>query len=147
MPRKFTILLVDDDQDCRKLLREAVTAVGPDVLVHEVASGQEAIDYLHNCKPFAEAHRPDLIYLDVSIPGISGTEVLATVKNAPDLQDIPVVMMTGDNDDELKLRAARIGANSYVVKPPDPITFRWTVMATTHYWQCIHQSPRPLLPS
>ena len=147
MPKQFTILLVDDDKDCRMLLREAVSAAGSDVLVYEVASGHEAIDYLHPCGPFAEAYRPDLIYLDASMPGLSGMEVLTAVKNAPDLQDIPVVMMTGDNDDELKLRAARIGANGYVVKSPDPATFRQTVMATTHYWQCVHQSPRSLTPS
>lgn len=137
----ITILLVDDDPDCRMLIRDAIEQGHLNNDVYEVDCGQKALDFLYRRPPYESAPRPGLIYLDVEMPGIDGQQVLKTVKGDPALREIPVVMMTGLNDDVQKRLAAANGANSYTVKPTDPVSFLQTVLAATNYWLCIHQSP------
>jgi CheY-like chemotaxis protein len=137
----ITILLVDDDADCRSLIREAIAACAVCNAVYEVADGKEALDFVFRRGGYRAAPRPGLIYLDIQMPGLSGQDVLRVVKSSPELRDIPVVMMTGVSDDEQIARAARNGANSYTVKPTDAQQFLKTVLASTDYWTRIHQHP------
>jgi CheY-like chemotaxis protein len=139
-----TILLVDDDQDCRQLIRDAIEQGKFDNPVFEVSSGEEAIAYLKREKPFEDAPRPGLIYLDIEMPGMGGQETLKTIRKDPRFADIAVVMMTGVTDDNQKRMAMASGANSYTNKPTDALTFVQTVMHSTNYWLRIHQFPSPL---
>lgn len=136
-----TVLLVDDDQDCRMLMRDAIEQGRLNKKICEVSNGAEALRFLHREGPYAGAPRPELIYLDIEMPEMTGQEVLAAVKNDPELRDIPVVMMTGLDDDNQKQLAARNGANSYTLKSTDPLAFLQTVLAVTNYWLCVHQYP------
>jgi len=142
----ITILLVDDDDDCRALIRDAVSEckVGNDI--HEVRNGQEALDFLHRRGDFANAPRPGLVYLDIEMPGLDGQTVLRMIKSDPVLCDIPVVMMTGVSDETQMAEAARNGANSYTLKPASAEQFLRTVLASTNYWLTIHQYPTHHLP-
>ncbi len=135
------ILLVDDDPDCRMLLRDAISTCKVANAVYEAASGQDALDFLHRRGSFGQAPRPGLIYLDVEMPGMSGQEVLSAIKTDPELQDIPVVMMTGVSDERQMRLAALHGANSYTLKPVNAEQFLRTVLAATNYWLTIHQYP------
>ncbi len=139
--KPITILLVDDDPDCRMLVRDAIEQCHVANVVHEVADGAEAMDFLHRRGRFVDAPRPGLIYLDVEMPGLDGQSTLRAIRSDPDLRDIPVVMMTGLADEEQKRLAARNGANSYTLKPTDPQAFLRTVLASTRYWLTIHQHP------
>lgn len=143
----ITILLVDDDEDCRMLVRDAIQECKVANAIHEVRNGREALDFLYRRTPFADAPRPGLIYLDIEMPGMDGQSVLRAIKSDPALRDIPVVMMTGVSDEDQMAEAARNGANSYTLKPASAEQFIRTVLASTNYWLTIHQYPTHHLPA
>lgn len=149
LSRKFatqpvTILLVDDDPDCRQLIRDAIEQGKFDNPVYEVSSGEEALQFLRREGAFKNAPKPDLMYLDIEMPGMGGQEALKAIKRDPRFADIAVVMMTGVTEDSQKRMAMSNGANSYTNKPIDALSFIQTVMQSTSYWLRIHQFPSPL---
>ena len=143
----ITILLVDDDEDCRMLIRDAISECKVSNSVFETSNGQEAMDFLYQRGRFAGSPRPGLIYLDIEMPGLNGQAVLRQIKADPELRDIPVVMMTGVADERQMEEAARNGANSYTLKPASAEQFLRTVLASTNYWLNIHQYPTHHLPA
>jgi CheY-like chemotaxis protein len=136
-----TILLVDDDEDCRQLIRDAIEHGMLDNPVYEVDSGEEALAFLKREGKYAAAPRPGLVYLDIEMPGIGGQATLQAIRKDPRFADIAIVMMTGVTDDAQKHQAMASGANSYTNKPTDAVTFIQTVMHSTNYWLRIHQFP------
>jgi two-component system response regulator len=142
----ITILLVDDDADCRFLIREAIAECKISNTVFEVPDGKAALDFIFRRGDYRGAPRPGLVYLDIEMPGLSGQEVLKQVKASVDHRDIPVVMMTGVSDRNQMKEAARNGANSYTIKPANAEQFLKTVLASTNYWMKIHQYPDHHLP-
>ena len=137
----ITILLIDDDPDCRMLIRDAIAECKVSNSVFEVSNGREALDFLKRRGPWADAPRPGLIYLDIEMPGLNGQQTLKAIKADPELRDIPVVMMTGVADESEMKTAAANGANSYTLKPANVEQFLRTVLASTSYWLTIHQYP------
>lgn len=142
----IVILLVDDDADCRMLIRDAISECNVSNDVHEVGSGEEAMDFLLRRGKHASAPRPGLIYLDIEMGGMNGVETLRRIRADQTLCEIPVVMMTGVCDEEQMRRAAECGANSYTLKPANAGEFLRTVLASTTYWLTIHQCPEHHLP-
>lgn len=138
----MTILFVDDDPDCRLLMREAVLASKLPVEVAEAPDGKTALDFVFHRGQFKDAPRPGLIYLDIEMPGLTGQEVLRQLRSSATHRDIPVVMMTGVCDEEQMRQAARNGANSYTLKPADADQFLRTVVESANYWVKIHQYPQ-----
>jgi CheY-like chemotaxis protein len=126
--------LVDDDPDCRMLVRDIIDAASSRADVREAADGRQALDYLRRVGPFAGAPRPDLVYLDIEMPGPSGQEVLRLIKSDPALADIPVVMWSGLDDENERRLAREGGANGYVVKPPDPVRFLQVLTSCVRRW-------------
>ena len=141
MDRPITILIVDDDPDCRLLIRDAIAECKVSNDVHEVATGAEALEFLNRRGRYAHAPRPGLVYLDIEMPGIDGLETLRKIRHNPELREIPVVMMTGVCGEDEMRQAAELGANSYTVKPANAEQFLRTVLASTTYWLTIHQQP------
>src|SRR3954471_193826 len=142
----ITILLIDDDPDCRMLIRDAVSECKVSNDIHEVGNGLEALQFLRKQGAFSDAPRPGLIYLDIEMPGMDGLETLRQIKSDPALRDIPVVMMTGVCAEDQMKQAAVHGANSYTLKPANAEQFLRTVLASTNYWLAIHQHPEHPLP-
>jgi CheY-like chemotaxis protein len=142
--RPITIMLVDDDPDCRMLIRDAISEgrLNNDVL--EAANGVEALKLLRERATRNEL--PGLIYMDIEMPHMNGIETLQQLKADPQLKHIPVVMMTGLSDEMQMRRAAELGANSYTLKPSNAEQFLQTVIASTNYWLAIHQYPEHHLP-
>ena len=138
------ILLVDDDEDCRLLVRDAMRQGNILNEVYEVSSAEEALDFLHRRGEHRDAPQVGLIYLDIQMPGMSGQELLKVLRGDESLKKVPVVMMTNLCDDREKETAARAGANSYTIKPSDPEQFIHTVIEATNYWIGIHQAPSTL---
>ena len=138
---QIVILIVDDDPDCRMLLRDAIgqCKVGNDV--YEATNGVEALEFLNRRGKFANSPRPGLIYMDIEMPHMDGQTALKSIKGDPKLRDIPVVMMTGVADEKEMKTAADNGANSYTLKPANVEQFLRTVLASTSYWLTIHQYP------
>jgi CheY-like chemotaxis protein len=143
----ITILLVDDDPDCRLLIKDAISECKVSNDIHEAGNGLEALEYLRRAGTHKDARRPGLIYLDIEMPGMDGLETLRQIKSDPQLRDIPVVMMTGVCAEEQMKQAAAHGANSYTLKPANAEQFLRTVLASTNYWLNIHQHPDHHLPA
>ena len=143
----ITILLVDDDQDCRMLIRDAIEACKVSNQVFEVCNGAEALDFLHARGKHAGALRPGLIFLDIEMPGMDGQATLKRIRADARFRGIPIVMMTGVVDEAQMHEAAANGANSYTLKPANAEQFLRTVLASTNYWLTIHQYPRHHLPA
>ena len=142
----ITILLVDDDPDCRMLVRDAIADSKVRNKVFEVSNAEEGLAFLKREAHYADAPRPGLIYLDIEMPGINGIELLKKIKADPELRHITVVMMTGVSDEEQLRSAAAAGANSYTIKPANAEQFLRTVVASANYWLSIHQYPDHHLP-
>ena len=114
------LLLVEDDPDHAELIVFALADQEIPRTVHHASDGRAALDYLFHRGDYAAlaaGSRPHLILLDWNMPELSGLEVLKEIKSAPDLQQIPVVVLTSSSA-ETDIGAAYLhGANSYVVKP------------------------------
>ncbi len=138
------VLLVDDDDDWRGVMRELLSSASEPFDVRDVANGTDAIDFLHQRGGFANAPRPDLIYLDLEMPGDSGTDVLDQIKSSPQFKDIPVVMLTGVSDDNQKHTAFAKGADAYLVKPSEPQQLVQAIEATLARWlSCLPKLAKP----
>jgi len=142
----ITILLVDDDADCRLLIRDAIAESKVSNQVFEVANGQAALDYLYARGPHAGVAAPGLIFLDIEMPGMDGQTTLKAIRADAQFREIPIVMMTGVADERQMQEAAANGANSYTIKPANAEQFLRTVLASTNYWLTIHQYPQHHLP-
>ncbi len=142
----ITILLVDDDPDCRMLVKDAIADSKVRNSVYEVGTAEEALKFLKRESTYANAPRPGLIYLDIEMPGINGIELLKQIKADPELRNITVVMMTGVSDEEHLRNAAAAGANSYTIKPANAEQFLRTVIDSANYWLTVHQYPEHHLP-
>jgi len=100
-----TILVVDDEPQIRRVMLTTLSSHGYTVV--EGRSGEEALDKLRT-------ERPDLILLDVNLPGISGIETCREIRSS---SDVPIIMLTVRNTERDKVQALDAGADDYVVKP------------------------------
>ncbi len=112
--------------------------------VDRVADGEQALAYLRREGSFREAPRPDIILLDLKLPGIDGHEVLAVLKKDPSLCCIPVVVLTTSAAEADRARAYYNHANSYLTKPVDFEKFNQMVQDLKLYW-CVWNQP-PVVP-
>lgn len=132
--RPIEILLVEDSpSDANLMIREFSRAKIANNL-HWTENGEDAMSYLRCEGEFATAPRPDLILLDLNLPGMDGREVLAEVKADEDLKRIPVVILTTSNDEEDVLRSYNLNANCYVTKPIDINQFIHVVQLINEFW-------------
>ena len=113
------VLLVEDDAGDVLLIREAFEHNKVHDTLEVVPDGVEAIAYLRREGEYANARRPDLILLDLNLPRKDGREVLAEIKQDPELLAIPVVVLTTSRAEEDVLRSYDLHANAYVTKPVD----------------------------
>jgi len=105
------VLVVEDHRDTRELLKYNLSAAGFDVAAAD--NGRSGLS-------LAAAFRPDIILLDLMMPGIDGLEVCRQLKTNPDLARIPVVMLTAKGEETDKIVGLELGADDYVVKPFSP---------------------------
>ncbi len=139
----LNILLVEDDEDHAGLIRLVLSEGPGHVQVKTISSGEEALEYLFRRGDYrtAASPRPDLVLLDIRLPGISGIEVLRQIKDSPDLTDMPVVMLTSSSLKEDIHDSYRHHANSYVIKPFGFEDFRRKLVSAGFYWIEVNQSP------
>jgi CheY-like chemotaxis protein len=117
--RPINVLLVEDDDDDVRLIREGLEAGKVRNRLTVLSDGAEALAYLRREGEHAGAARPDLVLLDLNLPGRDGRQVLADIKADPELRRIPVVVLTGSKADEDVVRSYDFHANAYVSKPGD----------------------------
>jgi adenylate cyclase len=109
------ILIVDDDPLNRRLLSKSLEAEG--YRTTDVDNGFEALKAL-------EADQPDVVLLDIVMPGLDGIEVLERMKSNPEFAHIPVVMISGVDDTDAVVRCIEAGAEDFLPKPFDPVILR-----------------------
>lgn len=132
--RPIEILLVEDSpSDANLTIREFSKAKIANNL-HWVEDGDTAMEYLRKQGEFTDVPRPDLILLDLNLPGMDGREVLEEVKSDPELKRIPVVILTTSNDEQDVLRSYNLNANCYVTKPIDIEQFINVVQLIKDFW-------------
>ncbi len=105
------VLVVDDNANGRQLAADILQTLNVEIVL--AASGFEALERV-------EATPPDLILLDVNMPGMTGFEVLARLKADPRHQTIPVVMLTAQDDIDSRVQGLKLGADDYLPKPFSP---------------------------
>jgi chemotaxis family two-component system response regulator Rcp1 len=115
----LSVLLVEDDPGDVMIAREALAAGRLSTDLHVVNDGVEAMSFLHRTDEYSDAIRPDLILLDLNLPRKSGHEVLAEVKQDPELRRIPVVVLTTSQAQEDVAKSYDLHASVHVSKPAD----------------------------
>jgi CheY-like chemotaxis protein len=113
------VLLVEDDPGDVLLIREAFAFNKVHNNLNVVSDGEQALQFLRREGEHADAARPDLVLLDLNLPRKDGREVLADVKQDPDLRTIPIVVLTTSEAEEDVLKSYQLHANAYVTKPVD----------------------------
>ena len=105
------ILVIEDHEDNRRILRDLLTSAGYEPI--EAVTGEEGV-------ALAETHRPDLILMDIQLPGLDGYEATRRIKANPALHHIPIIAVTSYalSGDEVKAKEA--GCDAYVTKPFSP---------------------------
>ena len=106
-----TVLIVEDEPDVVDLLRYNLGRAGFDILI--AVSGDRGLE-------MARTQRPDIIILDLMLPGMTGQEVCRALKNDPDTEVIPIVMLTAKGEPEERVKGLELGADDYVTKPFSP---------------------------
>jgi CheY-like chemotaxis protein len=113
------VLLVEDDDGDVLMTKEAFEHHKIRNHLHVVQDGEEALNFLRREGEYTDAPRPGLILLDLNLPRRDGREVLAELKNDPELRLIPVVVLTTSEAEEDIVRSYALHANAYVSKPVD----------------------------
>ena len=140
-PKQLDILLVDDDPADVELTEEALEESKLVVKLHNVGDGIEAMAFLKKEGAYSNAPKPDLILLDLNMPRKDGRQVLAEMKEDPELKAIPVVVLTTSQADEDILRSYNLGANCYVTKPVGLEQFIRVVESIEEFWFTVVKLP------
>ncbi|MEW8298579.1 MAG: response regulator [Candidatus Thiodiazotropha sp.] len=137
MSKPAVILLVEDSRMDVELTLDAFKEARLSNRIEVAYSGQQALDYLFGNDHFANRSQhplPDLILLDLKMPGIDGFEVLKHLKATPLSKRIPVVILTSSKEEGDRALSYDIGANSYLVKPVAFTGFIEVVRQIEDYW-------------
>lgn len=137
--RPVDVLLVEDDEGDVLMTREAFDFYKIRNTLHVVTDGEQALQFVRRTGPFTSAPRPGLILLDVNLPRVSGIEVLAELKQDPELRVIPVVMLTTSQAEEDILRSYKLHANAYVTKPVDFESFTAAIRQIDDFFMALVQ--------
>lgn len=128
------ILLIDDNPADLELTRQCLCESRTPNEVHCAMDAETALAFLRRGGVYSHSPRPDLVLLDLNMPGTDGWEILATIKSDPMLLTIPVVILTtSDADDDIN-EAYWLHANSFLRKPADLNEFFELTDAVCTYW-------------
>ncbi|HEX5003812.1 MAG TPA: type II/IV secretion system protein [Gemmatimonadales bacterium] len=106
--RGVSVLLVDDEDQLRRVMKDLLEREG--YLIHEARDGVEALDQVDRVAP-------DIIVLDLNLPGLDGYGVLAKLRSRPTTQGIPVIVLTAKGDEDNEVRVFELGADDFLTKP------------------------------
>src|ERR1041385_4660768 len=132
-----TILLVVDNPEDAFMVGRAFQKVGVTNPLVVVREGEQAIQYLMGAGEYADRGQfpiPQLILLDLCMPGMAGFEVLAWLRQQPELRHLPVVILTTSTYSSDVRRAYQLGAKSFLIKPTDFIERISEVKAMSDFW-------------
>ena len=144
MDRLAHILLVEDNRMDVELTLDAFKEARLLNTIHVSPNGQDALNYLFGRGKYADRINypmPNMVLLDLKLPGIDGFEVLRQVKSAPILKRLPVVILTSSKEEGDRALTYDIGANSYIVKPVSFNGFLDVIKQIEGYWISLNVAP------
>lgn len=142
MNRKYVeVLLVEDDPGDIELMEIAFQRSQLLIPLKVVNNGEDAIAYLRKQGQYADAVEPDLILLDLNLPGLNGQEVLQAIKSDEKLKHIPVVILTTSKAQEEVHKSYNLGASAYLTKPVDMEGFSTLVKSLDCFWFTVVKFP------
>jgi len=136
------ILLIEDNPGDVELTRDMVEKSKVRNVVNNVSDGIQAMAYLRRKAPYGNAKRPDLILLDLNLPGKDGRAILSEIKEDAQLKDIPVVVLTSSEAETDVLRSYQLHANCYISKPVDLAKFTNIIRSIEDFWLTVVKLPR-----
>ena len=142
MSKEREILLVEDNPGDVLLARKALKRSAVEASLRVVRDGREAVQYLRQQGPYSDAARPDLVLLDINLPGWSGHDVLRQIKTDESLRAIPVVMMSSSDQPKDIRESYANHANSYITKPARLAQLADVLTNLTDYWFGLVRSPQ-----
>lgn len=146
----LVVLLVEDDDDHAELVRRNLEGQPVASRIVRVSDGAQALDYLQQQGDFADPEQsraPHLVLLDLRLPKVDGLEVLARIKSSDPLRTIPVVILTTSDAEQDVVRAGRLHANAYVVKPASYAEFVDLMRDLGAFWLAWNQAAESAEPS
>lgn len=141
MAHPIEVLLVEDNPADADLVRESLEESKLFLQITILPDGEQGLSYLLQEGAFADAKRPDLILLDLNLPRMSGREVLADIKNLPELRTIPVVVLTSSDAESDIVQSYDLGASCYITKPVDLESFLKIVSKLEEFWFTVVKLP------
>ncbi|MCL6582530.1 MAG: response regulator [bacterium] len=142
----MNILLVEDDPIHIKLVERALKKSGFNNQLIVARDGEEVFNYLFNQNMDQRSELmseefvyPHLILMDINLPKINGLEILRRIKQSPQLQHIPVVILTTSSNRADLEKCYEYHANSYVIKPLDYEEFNQKIRSIEHYWLMVNE--------
>ena len=144
MTKPANILLVEDERTDIILTLGSFREARMANTINVATSGEEALDYLKGNGKFANREdfpMPDLILLDIKMPGIDGFEVLKQVKSNKKIKQIPIVILSSSKDEGDRAMALDMGASAYLVKPISFSSFLNIIKEVGEYWVVLNVSP------
>jgi CheY-like chemotaxis protein len=136
------VLLVEDDPGDQKLVKVSLKKQRIANELYIVSSGEEALDFLHQRGKYdGGAPRPDLILLDLNMPGMGGKGLLRLMKEDENLRKIPVVILTTSDSEQDIIDSYDLHASGYVKKPVDLNEFKGVMKEVGEYWFMICKLP------
>lgn len=135
------VLLVEDNSGDIRLMREAFRDFTRPIELHVASDGLEALQFLHQEPPFAAVPRPDIILLDLHLPGMDGLEVLARIKQDDALRAIPAIILTASGENADILKSYELNGNCYLNKPVERGAFESVLKGITDFWLVRAQLP------
>jgi chemotaxis family two-component system response regulator Rcp1 len=139
--RPIEILMVEDNPGDVRLTVEALKEGKVRNNFHTVEDGVQAMAFLRRQGEYANSPRPDLVLLDLNLPKMNGREVLAEIKQDPDLRRIPVVILTVSKAEQDILKTYNLYANCYITKPVDLDQFLEVVKSIENFWLTVVMLP------
>lgn len=140
------ILLVEDNEQDELLILRALRRANVANRIDVVRDGQQAVDYLFREGEFRERQAeplPAVVLLDISLPRLSGLEVLERLRADERTRCLPIVMLTSSDEERDRLHSYTHGANSFVRKPVNFAEFAETVTRLGVYWVLTNEPPPP----
>ncbi len=128
------ILLVEDNEGDIELTKEAFEEAKFRNNLHIAEDGDEALDYLFKRNGHEGAVTPDVVLLDLNLPGTDGREVLETIKADDVLKRVPVIVLTSSSAERDIIESYNLHANCYIVKPVDAMKFMNVVQQIESFW-------------
>ena len=144
MKKEALILLVEDNKMDVELTLDAFREARLENKIQVTNTGEEALDYLNGKGNFSDRKKfplPNIILLDLKMPGIDGFGVLKKVKNTDEIKRIPIIILTSSKEEGDRAMSYDCGANSYLVKPVSFEGFLDVVKKVTDYWLLLNVEP------